>query len=52
MLVADLRVTHVALEAGMPGQRAVGDLAMRVDVGLCVIGVLGEALWRSADAAV
>ena len=37
-------VAHVALEAGVRSQRAIGDLADRVDLGLGVVGVLGEAL--------
>src|ERR1700677_1299216 len=44
MLVADLGVAHVALKAGVRCKRAVDELALRVDLGLGVIGVLGESL--------
>src|SRR5208337_1169824 len=44
MLIADAGVADVALEAGVRGQRAVDDLALRVDLRLGVIGVLGKAL--------
>ena len=44
VLVADARVSYVALEAGVRSQRAIDDLALRVDGCLGVIGVLGKAL--------
>src|SRR5208283_5214850 len=44
VLVADAGVSNVALEAGVRRQRAVDDLALRVDLRLGVIGVLGKAL--------
>src|SRR5208337_5329567 len=44
VLIADAGVADVALEAGVRGQRAVDDLALRVNGGLGVIGVLGKAL--------
>ena len=44
LLVADLRVAHVALEARHGGVGSVGDLLLGADLGFRIIGVLREAL--------